>query len=327
MKIGDQLSDEVLISYGVPQGSILGPTLFQLYVNDLCTMSLPYTHIFAYADDTAIVVEGSNWQSVKERAEYSLKQIMAWLSNNLLTLNLNKTLYIPFSLSKTNIPSCDFSLKAHTCVDDCNCSCQEIARVTNAKYLGVQMDSGLTWNSQVNAVKTRTRRLIHLFKILQDTTTRDKLKMVYLALCQSIIQYCIPVWGGSAKVRFLELERAQRAVLKVMHKKPIRYPTTQLYADSQVLTVRQLFVLRSILKVHHKVPPPDPKKRSKQPICPSVRCKTSFARQQFKSLGYKLYNKANIELNIVGLNIHKVKSVITKWLLQHDYEGTESLLK
>ncbi|CAG9098310.1 unnamed protein product [Plutella xylostella] len=68
-------SDEEGISYGVPQGSILGPTLFQLYINQLCNLQLSNSEIFTYADDTAIVIHGTDWSELKESAEISLRRL------------------------------------------------------------------------------------------------------------------------------------------------------------------------------------------------------------------------------------------------------------
>ncbi|PZC86430.1 hypothetical protein B5X24_HaOG209149 [Helicoverpa armigera] len=104
-------------------------------------------------------------------------------------------------------------------------------------------------------------RLIHIVKALRESASPSTLKMVYFALVQSVIGYCITVWGGATKTKFLRVERAQRAILKVMTKKPYRYPTKELYSNCKVLTVRQLFVLKSTLRRHLTLPKSDPTKR------------------------------------------------------------------
>lgn len=75
------------------------------------------------------------------------------------------------------------------------------------------MDSALRWDKHISKVNSRVKRLIHVFKTLRDSATMKQLRFVYLALCQSIIQYCITVWRGAANTH-LSLERAQRAVLE-----------------------------------------------------------------------------------------------------------------
>lgn len=325
VKIDADLSDEDTISYGVPQGSVLGPTLFLVYVNDLCKMNLPNCNIYAYADDTAIVVHGPTWGMVKESAEAAMSSIMIWLNSNLLTLNINKTTFIPFGLRRGSSPGSDFTLGAHSCHDpSLLCSCPTISRSSSVKYLGVHIDCGLRWDKQIEVLTSRTMRLIHIIKSLRDAADLATLKMIYFSLCQAILGYCITVWGGAAKTLLLRVERAQRAILKVMTKKPFRYPTTELYSNCKVLTVRQLFVLKSILRTHKSLPPPDRNKRTL--ALPSAQHRTSFARHQYYILSLHLYKTVNRNIKIMDLNSHNLKNKLTEWLLQRDYSFTESLL-
>lgn len=325
VKIGSSSSDEEVVLYGVPQGSILGPTLFQIYIDDLCRMSIPASKIYAYADDTAILVDGPSWEDVKRKAEFALSSMMNWLDLNLLTLNLKKTYYLPFAIRCNSKPTSSFTITAHSCRNQLmSCSCPSIARAVSVKYLGVHIDDGLKWDKQLDTLTTRTLRLIHIFKSLRESASVDILKMVYYTLCQSIIGYCITVWGGAAKTYLLRAERSQRAVLKVMLRKPYRYPTSQLYADCKVLTVRQLFILQSVLRIHARLPPSDPMKRTYVP--PGVQYKTSFARRQFYVLSHQVFKKIQKELDIIDLNKFNVKSKTSNWLLKQDYIKSESLL-
>lgn len=325
IKIDNHLSDEFLVSYGVPQGGILSPTLFQIYLNDLCRLNLPNGRIYAYADDTAILVDGSSWDIVKANAEVAMTKVMIWLNSNLLTLNLQKTTYVPFAIRCNAKPSPSFTITPHSCTNSSTpCTCSPLARSESVKYLGVHIDGGLRWDKQIDAVATRTLRLIQIFKSLRASADLKTLKMVYLALCQSVIGYCIVTWGGAAKTKFLRVERAQRAVLKVMMKKPYRYPTTELFSDCQVLTVRQLYVLKSTLRKHAGLPPHIANKRSYVP--PNIQHKTSFAQHQYYILSTHIYKKINKHLNIINLNSHPLKSKVTEWLLLKDYAYTESLL-
>lgn len=133
-------------------------------------------------------------------------------------------------------------------------------------------------------------------------------------------------WGCAAKTRLIRVERAQRAVLKVMHYKPLRYPTCELYSLASVLTVRQLFVLKATLRLHTKLPPPDASKRKPHRACAVPRHKTVFASRQFYVSSSIIYNKINGILDITKLNKHEVKKRLTTWLLKQNYKDTEKLL-
>ena len=283
------------------------------------------TDIYAYADDTAILVYGPTWDVVKTIAEEALSKVMKWLNYNLLTLNLAKTTYIPFAIRRNTRPAHNFSIAAHSCSNPVpSCDCPTLTRSDSIKYLGVQIDDGLRWDKQIDALTNRTMRLIHVFKSLRESANRDTLRMVYCALCQSVLGYCITAWGGAAKTKMLTVERAQRAILKVMTRKPYRFPTKELYSNCNVLTVRQLFILRSILRTHAKLPPPNPKKRLQ--LIRGPQHKTAFATHQFYTLSIHLYNKINKELKIQKSNTFSIKNEVTQWLLERDYTYTESLL-
>lgn len=333
VKIDNFVSDNAPLSFGVPQGSILGPTLFLLYINSLCTLSLPFSSIFTYADDTAILVSGDNWTEVFTCAESALSLVMQWLSNNLLTLNLKKTTYITFSMTAVTQPSLEtFNIRAHTCTTFASthtCVCPSILRSDHTKYLGVFIDSFMSWKHQLNNITSRVRKMIYIFKKLRNSADLDTLKLVYYSLCQSILTYCVTVWGGAVKSCFLPLERAQRAVLKVMTFKPFRYSTAQLYHECKLLTVRQLFVLETICRKHAslKFTIPVTNRRRPPKICQAQRYRSALAARNYSIIGCHLYNTANEQCNIYSVTRSKCKKKVTLWLLSKSYEETEKLIK
>lgn len=330
VKIGDYISCPLPITCGVPQGSVLGPGLFLIYINELCQYEPSKGKIFSYADDTALIFQGDSWAEARYLAEKGLHQTSLWLNKNLLTLNINKTKYITFSINKKKQPK-NFTLKAHKCENfqSLSCSCAPLIQTTNIRYLGTQVDDSLSWQAQLDILSARTRKMIWIFKKLRNILKFKMLKTVYFALVQSILGYCIPVWGGTCKTKIIKVERAQRSLLKVMLRKPFRYPTMSLYKDCNVLTVRQLFILHTTLRKHkdltYDAKLSYPARRNNR-ICKAPKHNTAFFRRHSCFLAPYLYNKLNSLLNIFPKISHECKSIIQKYLLSLNYNDTESLL-
>lgn len=236
-------------------------------------------------------------------------------------------------MHSNTLPSLNkIELKAHSCsfvstTNNPQCDCPQLIRVSSTKYLGIHIDTLLNWKSHIEILTSRTRKLIYIFKRLRCSADLDTLKTVYFALCQSLLTYCITVWGGASKTHLLQLERAQRAVLKVMTFKPFRHSTTELYRDCQILSVRKLFVLQTILRKHGSLQY-DPKvigKRRAYSVCTTPRFKTALAKRHFDVMGSHLYNKINMHCNIFALNTKLCKLKVYNWLLTKNYEDVERL--
>lgn len=337
VKVDQHTSKYIDVHYGVPQGSVLGPTLFLVYINDLCTIDLLNAKVFTYADDTAIVFNGPNWSNVKLCAESGMVLVAKWLKNNLLTLNTSKTNYICFSIKNNTQPDETFNIKIHTTNDETNkdCTCPTINRVNEIKYLGVLIDHKLSWYPQIQLISSRIRKFIWLFKTLRyvvpssHTSSRNLLNEIYFALVQSIITYCIPIWGGTYKTRFIEVERSQRALIKVMYFKKRCFPTQLLFEISNLLSVRKLYIIHTIVK-KHKTSTHDPhieNRRRKDIVLKVPRTKTVFAKMQYDAQSVRLYNKVNNKTNIYNKTYHECKSTLIHWIKTLDYEETEFILK
>lgn len=182
----------------------------------------------------------------------------------------------------------------------------------------------MDWKVHIQTLVMRARKLIYVFKWLRAAASLDTMKMVYYALMS-----CVS-WGGTLLTHMLRLERAQRAILKVMLSKPYRYPTTRLYVDSSVLSTRKLFIMQVILRKHAETPY-DPalnaNKRRKHQVCTIDRHRTALAARHYGILSSRLYNVANQTLQIYHLSSGNCKKVLIDWLKTLSYYETEGLFK
>lgn len=331
VKIGDILSDDLTVKYGVPQGSILGPTLFLIYINDLCGLKIPCGRIITFADDTALIFSSKGWEEVFSRAQCGFNIVNKWLRDNMLTLNATKTKYIVFT--KKSSPSLSpFSIVIHNCNAELDskslCNCPILEKVKSIKYLGIHVDDRLSFHIHISMLASRLRKLVYVFKNLRGIADNSITKTVYIALCQSLLCYCITTWGGTYKSMLLKLERAQRLILKCSQSLSFRTPTSELYKLCEVLTVRQLYIMCTVTKQHCSVPyDPSIERGKRRPnVMRHSELHSNFSHKSFSFLGCFLYNKLNKILNLFSMDTRSCKQSVSIWLQTLNYEETEKLL-
>lgn len=202
VRVADSVSRRVDISTGVPQGSILGPLLFNLYINDMCKSSslLSFLH---YADDTTILLTGSNLNSLATSMTAELSLLDVWLRANILSLNI----------SKTNLMI--FSNRRYDDLPNVMLNNSTIARVDRVQVLGIFIDSRLSFVHHFQHVINKCSRTCAIMRKTSNFVPLKNIRQIYLCLVYPYLLYCVELWYKSSRTMLVRLERVQNRCVKI----------------------------------------------------------------------------------------------------------------
>ena len=230
---------------GVPQGSILGPLLFLIYVNDIA-LPLENTEIRLFADDTNVFVFHNDLNTLKQLAIKALSVLTNWFKHNHLTVNLTKTCFCVFSNKPTReIQSLSFDGTT-------------IYRVHETKYLGVIIDDKLTWGSHIDYVNKKLAKLRYVFRTLAKYISSKQAKQLYYSFAHPHIQYAIEIHGTCTETLRRTLQVSQNHILRTLYGVKTRHSATQLRNEMHIPSVLKLFqtqLLSFVFKQQHQMLP------------------------------------------------------------------------
>ena len=191
------------LQHGVPQGSILGPLLFIIYINDISAIDKTIDFIL-YADDANILISGSTIQEIFEKLQIFLPKLEDWVNINSLKLNTTKTKYMIFS----NTPAINnISFKINN---------ELIERKTVDKFLGVLIDEKLNFAGHKAAIATKISRNCGVLYRARYVLNEKSLKSLYYSFIQSHLNYCSSVWGFGSKNSLSSIFIAQKRAIRTI---------------------------------------------------------------------------------------------------------------
>ena len=240
-------SDEQIISCGVPQGSILGPLLFLLYINDLASVSNKLFGLL-FADDSNMFISGKNLNVLIDTMNMEMIKVIEWLQVNKLSLNLKKTHFMVFRRKRGKI-----MLEKDLMVDNV-----KISRTDKTKFLGVVIDEYLTFEYHVKHVKGKVARGLGILYKSKRILNPKSLLQLYNSFIYPYINYCICVWGNTSLSHLSPLITLQKKAIRVISGADRLVHTDPFFKESRVLKVREIYVysLQLILyKFHHGLLP------------------------------------------------------------------------
>lgn len=233
-------SPMVNIKIGVPQGSVMGPILFIIFINDISLLQLE-GKLMLYADDILLLYEGTTEEEIMTKINMDLNRISEWLDINRLIMNVEKTKYLFFHSPRYCVSSANLvQIKSNT-----------IERVDKAVYLGLNLDSTLSWKQHVDSVIKKISPVIGILSRLRHTGLDKQILLnIYYALIHSHFSYLIAIWGHCSIQLIKKLEVLQRRALKFIFGLHSRTPSILVYSQSQVLPVSKQADLSSIIYIH-----------------------------------------------------------------------------
>ena len=226
VQINDKISSVGAITAGVPQGSVIAPTLYTIFTSDLPDLPLPGLNA-TFADDTAFAITASDPVLASQSMQIHLDKYINWSRTWNIGVNEGKSVQVTFSMRKGNCPPLQLNNKT-------------IEHVDNVKYLGLHLDRRLTFSHHISQKKkqlnTRRRQLYGILRSESGLSLDNKL-LIYKTCLKPVLMYCAPLWGMASNSNIKKLEAFQPITLRVMTGLPNYVSNEEIRRDLNLNTI------------------------------------------------------------------------------------------
>ena len=231
---------------GVPQGSVLGPLLFIIYINDLAEIKLSSgSHLTVYADDILLYKEISDYNQFN-LLQNDIDAIAKWVTDNHLKFSTSKCKFMLVSTKRNlGLPYPTLSIRD-----------SPLENVDSFKYLGVEISNDLSWSKHIKSICTKARKLLGLlYRKYYRVAHQSTLLRLYLSIIRPHLEYASPVWSPHLQKDIDALESVQKFALRICAKRwDQSYAELLDYFSVMTLTTRRTYMdLVMIFKIIHKL--------------------------------------------------------------------------
>ena len=303
-------SDWILMAHGVPQGSVLGPLMFLIYINDLSGHIRRIANPVLFADDTSIIITHNSTQEYQNIISQVTSETLKWCQANLLTLNLTKTHFLQFQTKNKIVPKTQ--LAASNTI---------ITNVNSTKFLGIIIDCSISWKEQISELTSKLNKACYAIRAIKPLLSLHVLRTVYFAYFHSIMTYGIVFWGNSHLSS--TIFKIQKRALRIMTNKSKRESCRPIYNQLQILTLPSQYIFsllifvvknKDLFLLNSDIHSFNTRNNSNLHI-PDTNL-TIFQKGVLYS-GCKIYNKLPPHIKSLSNNLKRFKSLLKGFLMEH----------
>ena len=241
VSIGGTNSETLNIEHGVPQGSVLGPLLFLIYINDLHTC-IKHSTTRHFADDTNLLYtidyNKPRNRNLTRNLNKDLKSLNHWLLANKITLNSAKTEVIMFKNKRTPAPNVSIKLNGIS-----------IERVDEVKYVGILFDEHLTFKGHIKVLNAKLKRANNLLAISRHYVPKKLLLQIYYGQFFSHLSYGCQLWGQNPS-NIAQTTTLQKKAVRLMSFAHFQAHSTPLFKDLDLLKLTEIIKTNNIIFTH-----------------------------------------------------------------------------
>ena len=239
------------ITLGVPQGSILGPLLFCIYINDLPQFLPNSANCNLFADDTKLSISAQTQQLLNEETQTTLNTANKWFRNNKLSLNISKTVIIKYNNNNTD--DIIFNGQKITQINSNNIS----PDTKSFKFLGFLIDQNLDFQTHTNQIIKKLNSAIYMINKVKNFLPQKQKIMLYDALFKSHMEYGINIWTTNKKATE-RIEKLQKKAIKLIDGGNMKKHTEPLFKKLKILQLNDLikyhYIITAFTIIHNKAP-------------------------------------------------------------------------